>query len=149
MGGNFPLGYEADGRTLKIVEPEAKTVLKVFRIYLELGTVLLIKKEVDRPGLRSKIRKFADGRIRGGTPLNLYKMQNNPLHAGRIRHKDETHEGQHLPVVDIETWDAVQHRLEIQAPQRPSRNTGVSLSPLRGKLFNEKGVSLTPSHTVK
>lgn len=152
MGGLVPLGYEADGRTLKIVESEAKTVRTVFRLYLELGAVRPVKEEVDRLGLRSKIRDFGDGKIRGGRPLSrghLYKMLNNPIYAGRIRHGDETHEGQHRPIVDIETWDAVRYRLEMQAPQRPARNTGVSLSPLRGKLFDEGGVPLGPTHAVK
>ena len=147
MGGNVPLGYEADGRTLKVVESEAKSVRTVFQLYLELGTVQRVKTEVDRLGLRSQIREFADGKIRGGKPLgrgHLYKMLNNSLYAGRIRHKDETHEGQHMAIVDLETWSAVQYRLAEQAPRRPMHNTRVSLNPLRGEHLRCRGDASQP-----
>jgi len=34
-----PLGYDADGRTPRIIENEAKTVRKLYALYREHGTV--------------------------------------------------------------------------------------------------------------
>src|SRR5205823_7375797 len=39
MGGNVPLGYDADERTLVINPAEAETVRRVFALYRELGCV--------------------------------------------------------------------------------------------------------------
>src|ERR687894_2146772 len=43
MGGCPPLGYEADGRTLKVNEADAETVRTIFSLYLELGSVDALK----------------------------------------------------------------------------------------------------------
>lgn len=152
MGGYVPLGYAPNGRTLSIVEAEAKTVRTLFRLYLELGSVPRVKEEADRLGLMSKVRR-AEGRPKsGGVPFSrghLYKMLNNPLYAGRIHHKGESFEGQHLAIVDLETWEAVQKQLADQTPHRPAQGYSTASSPLRGKLYDEGEAPLTPSHTVK
>ena len=56
MGGNVPLGYDVKDRKLIINEPEAATVRVIFRRYAELGSVALLKAELDRLGLVSKRR---------------------------------------------------------------------------------------------
>ena len=57
MGGFVPLGYEPDGRTLTINEEEARTVRKVFQLYLELGNVRHVKQAADDLGLTTKVRR--------------------------------------------------------------------------------------------
>jgi len=54
MGGNIPLGYEPDGRTLRIVEEEARTIRILYDLYLQHGTLLAVKEEARRRGLRSR-----------------------------------------------------------------------------------------------
>src|SRR5260221_5954530 len=56
MGGNVPLGYEARERQLVVVESEAERVRHIFDRYCELGSVRLLKAELDREGVRSKLR---------------------------------------------------------------------------------------------
>jgi site-specific DNA recombinase len=152
MGGNVPLGFEPDGRTLVIVEPEAKTVRTLYWLYLELGTVRRVKEEADRIGLKSKVRQGVGQRMLGGRPLgrgHIYRLLSNPLYIGRIAHKGESYEGQHPAIIDPETWDAVQKQFAAQAPARALRAGAARPSPLRGKLFDESGLVLTPSHAVK
>ena len=152
MGGNVPLGFEPNGRTLTIVEAEAKTVRTLFRLYLKLGTVRLVREEADRIGLRTKVREAVDRRMRGGRPLSrghIYHLLSNPIYVGRIAHKGKSYEGQHSPIIDTETWDAVQKRLAAQAPGRSLRASPTKSKPLRGKLFDESGTALTPIHTTK
>ena len=152
MGGPVPLGYEPDGRTLVIAEPEAETVRTLFRIYLELGSVRRVKEEADRLGLTTKVHRGAGRRMRGGRPLrrgHIYHLLSNPLYVGRIPHNGDSYEGQHPAIIDPDTWDAVQKRLAAQAPARPSRAGATTPSPLLGKLFDETGARLTPTHTVK
>jgi DNA invertase Pin-like site-specific DNA recombinase len=152
MGGPVPLGYEPNGRTLTILEVEAETVRTLFRLYLELGTVRRVKEEADKLGLTTKARRGADRRMHGGQPLSrghLYKLLSNPIYAGRIPHNGESYEGQHPAIISQETWDTVQKQLAAQAPARPARARASNRSPLRGKLFDEAGALLTPSHAVK
>jgi DNA invertase Pin-like site-specific DNA recombinase len=152
MGGPVPLGYEPNGRTLAILEAEAETVRTLFRLYLELGTVQRVKEEADGLGLTTKVRLGADRRMRGGQPLSrghIYQLLSNPIYAGRIPHKGEDYEGQHPAIIDPERWDVVQKQLAAQAPDRPARVSASNRSPLRGKLFDEAGALLTPSHAVK
>ena len=152
MGGYVPLGYEADGRTLVVHEAEAETVRTVFRLYLELGSVRRVQEEAQRLGLCTKVRKGKSQRMRGGNPLtrgHIYHLLRNPLYIGRIAHRGESYAGQHAPVIDLPTWDAVQTRLDEQAPVRPVGCRVTEPSPLRGRVFDESGARLTPSHTAK
>ena len=66
MGGLVPLGYEVRDRQLVINEAEATTVRHIFTRYCELGSVRLLKEELDRNGVRSKIRVSKAGVESGG-----------------------------------------------------------------------------------
>jgi DNA invertase Pin-like site-specific DNA recombinase len=64
MGGNVPLGYDVKDRKLIVSEPEASTVRLIFRRYAELGSVSMLKAELDRQDIVSKRREGACGRLR-------------------------------------------------------------------------------------
>src|ERR1019366_8419154 len=55
----------------------------------------------------------------------------------------------HESIVDRELWDATQLLLSSHAVGRTPRARKSAPSPLSGKLFDESGQSLTPSHAVK
>ena len=57
MGGNVPLGYQADGRTLKIDEGAAATVRTLYDLYLEHGVIREVKDRAEGLGLRSRLRE--------------------------------------------------------------------------------------------
>src|ERR1019366_8153680 len=73
----------------------------------------------------------------------------NPIYIGEIRHKGVRHPGLHESIVDRELWDATQLLLRSHAVGRTSRARKSAPSLLTGKLFDESGQSLTPSHAVK
>ena len=79
----------------------------------------------------------------------LYSLLSNPIYIGQIRHKGVHHPGLHQPIVDRELWDSTQLLLRSHAVWRAPRATKSAASPLTGKLFDESGQSLTPSHAVK
>ena len=54
MGRVVPLGYDLRERRLVINPAEAEVVRQIFRRYLELGYVRLLKEELDRRGVISK-----------------------------------------------------------------------------------------------
>ncbi len=152
MGGSVPFGYEADGRTLRIVKSEAETVKTLYDIYLEQGTVRAVCAEASRLDLRTRVRKRKNGTQVGGNNFgrgHIYHILTNPLYAGRIRHKDRVFEGKHNSIIDLDIWERVQANLEAQATRSRLKQNAVEASPLAGKLFDETGDRLTPSHASK
>jgi site-specific DNA recombinase len=152
MGGLVPLGYDVHERRLAINQSEAETVREIFRRYLELGSVRLLMEDLNRRGIRSKVRVARNGKQSGGNPFfrgALYSLLSNPIYIGEIRHKGIRHPGLHEPIVDRELWDATQLLLRSHAVGRAPRARKSAASPLTDKLFDESGQSLTPSHAVK
>ncbi len=152
IAGNVPLGYQADGRTLKIDADEASTVRALYDLYLEHGPIRVVKKRAKDLGLRSRQRVRGAGRVSGGTPFDrghIHHILSNPIYAGRIRHKGQVFEGQHPAIIEPDVWDQVQQMLEGGAAKSRGAKKKAGRSPLTGKLFDETGDRLTPSHSRK
>jgi site-specific DNA recombinase len=152
MGGNVPLGYNPDGRTLTINEAEAETVRKLYDLYLQHGVLRDVKGRADALNLRTKQRERPDGHITGGGLFergHIYHILANPIYAGRIRHKKQVFEGKHPAIIDPATWDKVQTMLADATHKSRGAKKQASTSPLAGKLFDETGDRLTPSHSQK
>jgi site-specific DNA recombinase len=152
MGGLVPLGYDVIDRRLTVNQSEAEKVREIFRRYLELGSVRLLMEDLNRRGVRSKVRVARNGKPSGGNSFfrgALYVLLSNPIYIGEIRHKGVRHPGLHKPIVDRELWDKTQRSLRSQAVRGGSRATKSAPSPLTRKLFDESGHSLTPSHAAK
>ncbi len=152
MGGNVPLGYVAQDRSLAIDPEEAATVRQVYDLYRELGNVRLVQVETDRLGLVSKRRPRPDGRVQGGVGFTrgaLYKLLSNPVYAGDIVHRDQRHRGLHAPIILPEAWEAVQRQLTSQAVRARGQGSAQSPSLLAGLIVDEAGAPLTPTHANK
>jgi hypothetical protein len=84
------------------------------RRYAELGSIRLLKEELDAQDLASKSWMSASGRHWGGKPFArgaLYLMLQNRIYRGEIVHKERSYPGEHTPIIDQELWDTVQARL--------------------------------------
>lgn len=150
MGGSVPLGYDPDGRTLRINKAEAKTIQTLYDLYEQHGTVRAVKEQADALGLRSRQRTSRSGNRTGGKPFDrghIHHILTNPIYAGCIRHRDKVFEGQHDAIIDPERWDHVQAQLQEGAAKGRVRKTAKQRSLLCSKLFDETGDRLTPSHT--
>src|SRR6202163_202345 len=123
-GGMAPLAYQVRDRGLVVVDNEAETVRYIFRRYAELGSIRLLKEELDGQDLASKSWTSASGRHWGGKPFAraaLYLMLQNRVYRGEIVHKERSYPGEHTPIIDQELWDMVQARLAGNAAQRNAR----------------------------
>jgi site-specific DNA recombinase len=152
MGGNVPLGYDANERTLVLNPAEAETVRRIFDLYRELGCVRRVKQEADRLGLRTKCNMTADGTKRGGRPFSrghLYGLLANPIYTGQIAHKGELYPGQQPALIDNETWTAVRNQLAANTSDHRHRAKAAEPSLLAGLLVDARGERLTPSHAIK
>jgi site-specific DNA recombinase len=143
------LGYDVKNRQLVINELEADTVRTIYRLYLNCDGVSDLKEDLDRQGIRSKLRTYANGKTVGGVPLSrgmLYRLLSNPVYIGRVSHKDTTYEGQHEAIIPQDLWDAVQRKLADNRASRTSRTNASHPSLLAGLLYDETGDRLTPTH---
>ena len=139
------MGYDIRDRRLVVNPAEAATVKHIYQRYLELGSVRLLRGDLERRGIVSKVRVSKNGARSGGRQFSrgaLYQMISNPIYLGEIRHKKERHLGQHQPIVSRELWEKVQRRLCDQAATHRERPTKAPRSPLAGKLFDENGEPL-------
>ena len=152
MGGLPPLGYDVDDRKLVVNPVEAKTVRHIYRRYAALGSVLALQEELDRHGIRSKVRVDKYGRQTGGKPLArgaLYLMLQNRIYRGETVHKEQSYPGQHAAIIHQDLWDEVQKKL---ASNRVERKNGVRAgepSLLAGLIHDGAGERMTPTHANK
>jgi len=152
MGGVPPLGYRVEDRKLIIIDSEAEIVRSIFRRYAELGSVRLLKEELEAQGRKSKSWANAAGRLIGGKPFSrgaLYLMLRNRTYRGEIVHKGQSHPGEHKPIIDQPLWDAVRRRLAGNTTERKSGTRTHQPSLLAGMLFDAAGNRITPSYAVK
>ncbi|WP_319546643.1 recombinase family protein [Ruegeria conchae] len=155
MGGVPPLGYDPhpDKRVRELVVnvTETKTVRALFELYDHHGKITDVARAAARMGLRSKRRRFRSGREQGGGPLStgqIHKILTNPVYLGRIRHKEKTWPGRHPAVIAPELWQRVQEKLQAASRRRRGRKTETETAPLAGKLRDETGDRLTPTHCI-
>src|SRR5271170_7810462 len=151
MGGVVPLGYRVQDRALHIVEEHAAIVRDLFRRYLEGGTVVGLQAILYRENVRLPVRTNGKGKSTGGGLISrghLYKILSNPIYVGRLSHKKQVHEGQHAAIVDGPTWDRVQSQLAAHGNRRKNPRQD-SDALLAGKLFDDRGNTMSPSHATK
>lgn len=152
MGGNPPLGYKPDGRTLAIVEEHAEIVRHIFARYLDLGNVRLVVGELAREGIIAPERIATTGRATGGRPFTrgqIYKLLSNPIYIGEIHHKGQVHAGKHEAVIDRATWGGVQRMLVANLQGERSGSRAQSPSLLAGRIFDQHGEPLVAVHANK
>ena len=152
MGGTPPLGYEPDGRSLKIVEEDAQLIRSIFRRYIDIGNVRLLADELDGERIRVRERTTLTGRTMGGgkfTRGQIYKILSNPMYLGEIHHKGKVYDGLHDAIVERDLWNQVQAKLtgNAQGAQRAAKVRSPSL--LAGKVFDEAGEPLVATHACK
>ena len=149
MGGRPVLGYDPDGRTLKINAKEAPVIRWMFGRYLELRSANRLVQELAARGVVTKRWTTRAGEPRGGLPIErggAYHMLRNPIYVGDIPHKDVVYPGQHPGLIDRETFDAVQALLDTtrrtRKPGKPRpAHTG---APLTGLMFDSVGNVMSP-----
>jgi DNA invertase Pin-like site-specific DNA recombinase len=152
MGGMPPLGYEPDGRSLKVVEEHAALMRDIFAHYLALGSVRLVHEQLIAKGVTTPSRTLTSGRTIGGKPFmrsQLYRMLSSPVYVGEVRHRGQVYQGKHEGIIERGLWDAVQRQLaeNRQGEKRKTRASSPSL--LTGLVFDETGEPLVASHTCK
>jgi site-specific DNA recombinase len=154
-GGHPILGYDVDPKGFRLVvnEAEAVRVRAIFDLYLEHESLLPVVRELERRGWANKRWTTRKGRERGGQPFertSLYRLLTNVAYIGKVRYKDEIHDGEHPAIVDPAIFQRVQSLLQCNGQTRgaPVRNKFGAL--LKGLLRCVPcNCAMTPSHTTR
>ena len=149
MGGAVPIGYDPDGRALRINGAEAGTVRTLYDPYEQHGSIRAVREAAERLGPRTRRRGSATGNVSGGGFCDrghIHCILTNPVFAGRVRHRKVVHDGLHEAIIDPERRNRIQVQLRDGAFRSRSKAGTNQKSLLRGKLFDETGDRRTPSH---
>lgn len=152
MGGTSPIGYQAEGRTLAIVEEHAELIRHIFARYLELGNIRLLQNELLLSGVIKPVRLSTTGRPHGGAPFNrseLYNLLSNRVYVGDIVHKDKHWPGLHPPIIDPESFDRAQQLITRHVKGDRSPQDAAERSLLPGRVVGDTGEPLIATHTCK
>jgi site-specific DNA recombinase len=153
-GGHPLLGYDVDARCrLEVNEDEAARVRAIYALYLEREALLPVVQELARRGWANKRWTTRKGRDRGGrlfTKTTLHQLLTNVAYIGKVRYKNEVHDGEHAAILDADTWQKVQAVL-----QRNGRSGGALVRNQFGALLKgilrctPCGCAMTPAHTKR
>jgi site-specific DNA recombinase len=154
-GGTPVLGFDLDprGRRLHVNDDEATRVRAIFALYLEHQALLPVVQELARRGWVGKCWQTRHGRHRGGRPFtktSLYRLLTNVLYAGKVRYKDEIHDGEQPALIDTDTFGCVQALLRSHGPEVGPPSVHRFTALLKGLLRCVAcDCAMTPAHTTR
>ncbi len=148
MGGYVPLGYRCVDRKLVIDPAEAEIVQGIFASYVTTGSAAQIAKALEDKGIRTKRHVTDKGRVMGDrvfTMKCIHRLINDPTYLGMVKHGDQIYPGQHVAIIDRETWDLAQAKSKVsRAPANHPTNALLS-----GLLFTRSGEPFYYRYTSK
>src|ERR1700675_469821 len=151
VGGMAPLGYDTKDRKITVNEAEADRVRTIFRSYLRLGSLNPLMADLRKQGIVTKVRTLKTGQTVGGIPFTrgpLAHLLRNRFYIGEVPFKGEVLDGEQPRILDRDLFDAVQDKLSEQTTnQRTTRMNSEAL--LTGRLFDDRGNRMSPSHVRK
>ena len=151
VGGPVPLGYRVIDKKLVVVPEEADAVRTIFTRYLELGSMRPLIEDLDRRGIRTKANGLTNGSVRGGIRFgvgSLAHLLKNRFYIGEVVYRGAIHHGEHEPILERELFEAVQAKLAANTVTRQVRLNG-SPAILTGRIFDDRGNRMSPSHSNK
>jgi site-specific DNA recombinase len=124
------LGYDVDprGQRLSVNAEEAERVRAMFALYLEHESLPRVARELAARGWSNKRWRTRSGKESGGEPftrVGLRRLLANVLYAGKVRYKDEVHNGERPALVDPAVFRQAQQLLrsgDRGAGGPPARN---------------------------
>jgi site-specific DNA recombinase len=152
MGGSVPMGYDVKDRKLVPNSEAAEKVRHIFRRYVAIKSIQKLRLELKAEGITSQVRVHQSGRQRGGHAFSigaLTHLLKNRVYVGEVFFKDAIYPGQHDGIVEWELFDQVQGILEENRRLKVHNPTTKLDFPLVGRIFDDQGHPMTPSHTRK
>jgi len=151
VGGPIPLGYKSIDKKLVVVPEEATLVRMIFDRYLELRSIGALIEYLDCKGVKTKKKALASGKSRGGCRFGkgtLRYVLTRRFYIGEVEYKGSINKGEHAPIIERKTFDAVQTLLSANAVERKASRQSMD-ALLSGLLFDDAGNRMTATYTKK
>ena len=152
MGGAVPMGYDVKDKALVVNQREAEAVRTIFAKYLAAGSVRKLSIQLKDQGIVSKRRTDRYGRVTGGKALSrgaLYNILRNPIYVGKVRHKEDLHDGLHDAIIDEMTWRSVLRQLANHGGKKMEAVRRAAKRSLDGLLFDATGRVMRTTYASK
>jgi DNA invertase Pin-like site-specific DNA recombinase len=152
VGGMVPMGYRVKERKVVVNKVEVEQVRTIFRLYLEFGSLNRLLAELRRRKMVTRLRRLSSGRTVGGIPFargSLGHLLRNRFYIGEVVYKGEILPSNHPPILNRDLFDAVQAKLAGQNNEPSPARRAASEAPLIGRIFDDRGNRMSPSHTRK
>jgi site-specific DNA recombinase len=97
------------------------------------------------------MRRLSSGRAVGGNPLTrgpLAHLLRNRFYIGEVAYRGEVLPGEQPAILDRKLFEAVQHKLDEQRTNHSAKRATYE-SLLTGRIFDDRGNRMTPSHARK
>jgi len=107
--------------------------------------------DLRKRGIVTKVRTLKSGQKVGGIPFTrgpLAHLLRNRFYIGEVAFKGEVLKGEQTAIVDRALFDAVQAKLDAQINGHKTARTN-SEALLAGRIFDDRGNRMTPSHARK
>ena len=108
-------------------------------------------QDLNRRSICTKRQVYSNGQSRGGIRFGvgaLAHLLRNRFYIGEVVYRGKVHRGEHEPIVGRALFEAVQTKLAASATDRQLRLKG-SPAILAGRIFDDRGNRMTPTHTNK
>ena len=107
--------------------------------------------DLRKRGIVTKVRTLRSGEKVGGIPFTrgpLAYLLRNRFYIGEVTFKGEVLKGEQTPIVKNDLFEAVQTKLTEQTNNHRATRTN-SEALLTGRIFDDRGNRMTPSHARK
>jgi len=110
------------------------------------------RREINKKGIRGKSFITSKGIVRQAKEFNakqLHRLLINPIYIGKIKHKNNLHEGEHKAIIQQDTWKKVQSKPRENTQRNKQREESISTvkHPLKGFVYSIDEYALIPSFT--
>ena len=135
LNGGIPLlGYDKDlnrSGSMTINEEESELVKEIYKLYLKIGSISQVAKELNSKGFRNKKWITKDGNIKGGSKFNHHTIHSTLIHLAYVgkkeinksnKDKDQNDlkpeerysivDSSWVPIIDTAIFDKVQKKLD-------------------------------------
>ena len=140
MHGIATIGYiKKDGILYEDKEHSYK-IKTIFKKYIEFKSVAKLQNYLNESQIYTRTGKsFRKG--------NLHRILRNKVYIGKIEHKNEVYEGLHDGIIDEKIFNKVQKIMDENSVKAKNSIGSKHVSLLAGKIFDDKGNIMSPSHS--
>ncbi len=151
IGGRPILGYDLNRETKRLVvnNDEASRVRQIFELYLDHEGLIPTVDAINMLGWRTKSWTTKSGQVLGGVDFKkngLHGLLTNRVYLGKVTHHHEVYEGEHDAIINSQTFELVQNKLQSNRVNSGDRVHGRSQGVLAG-LLRCSSCSSSMTHT--